>query len=30
MKPIQQGCVPEVWKIAKVIPIFKGISQCLK
>ena len=27
---IQQGCVPKVWKIAKVIPIFKGKGSRLE
>ena len=27
---IQQGCVPKVWKIAKVRPIFKGKGSMLE
>ena len=27
---IQQGCVPKVWKIAKIIPIFKGKDSMLE
>ena len=27
---IQQSCVPKAWKVAKVIPIFKGNSSMLE